>query len=872
MIKPIPKIISFCLALYLFLSTQVTATEDIYTIYNDSNTLKKTLDNGMTVVIHQIYKTPIAAINITVRTGSATEGKFSGSGISHLVEHMLFKGDSEKNIKNYNERIKLLGGSINGFTSHDYTSYEVTVPKEYVVDALKILKDIIGSPSFDALELKKEKGVILDEIRRNNDDPARLAFDLSWMLTFKEHPYKYPIVGYDDLFERLDKKDLEDYYSISYSPHRMILVISGDIKKRELLKEVVDIFGPLRRNFIPSFSNISEPLQLAQRQHIEYRPISLAHVVLSYRSASINDTAFYPLDILALVLGKGEDSILTKELRDKKKLVHQIVCQNYTLRDSGLFSVYFIADITKVNDAINAIVDELENIKINGISDADLNKVKEMATAELINALETAGGRAKDISISEAIANDYKFSQIYLKRLLDVTGEEAKSAANAYFKVDFLNTVLVLPELKEEAIVDADLTQQFGRKMTKEIMPNGMRILMCEDHSTPTCSMSVLFLGGVRAENNTNNGITYLVSKLLLDGTAKKTESDIKSEIESKGGDIENISGNNSFGVMLNLLSRDWRKGIEIISDIITNSVFSEERIQKEKTLALAAIKERDDDIIQSGLLLFKQNFFKEHPYRFDILGTINTVQNLNRTDIVNYYNSLGVPGNMVLAITGDINTNEVIGEVKNKFNAFKRIEPKLPRLPTSKIPEEKNEISHSMKKEQSLIIVGFPSVKLTDNERYIFEVIDSLMSGSNGRMFSNIRDKIGVAYALGSFFHPGLEPGYHVFYALVSRQNIDIVKEAILNEIKLLKDKTVSDEELEAAKRYLITSTMADLQSNKAFNLKIALDELYGLGYRNFETYNAKINSVTASQVKRVANQYFDLKKCLIIVIYGEG
>jgi zinc protease len=226
----------------------------------------------------------------------------------------------------------------------------------------------------------------------------------------------------------------------------------------------------------------------------------------------------------------------------------------------------------------------------------------------------------------------------------------------------------------------------------------------------------------------------------------------------------------------------------------------------------------------------------------------------------------------MVLTITGDINTDEVIQEVKNKFSTFKRMEPKLPKLSTPKIPDEKNEILSSIKREQSLVIVGFPSVKLTDNEKYIFEVIDSLMSGSNGRMFSNIRDKIGMAYALGSVFQPGLEPGYHIFYALTSRQNIDIIKDAIINEIKELKDKTVPDEEFEAAKRYLITSTMADLQRNKAFSLKISLDELYGLGYRDFETYNARINSVTPSQVKRVANQYFDLKKCLIIVIYGEG
>jgi len=323
---------------------------------------------------------------------------------------------------------------------------------------------------------------------------------------------------------------------------------------------------------------------------------------------------------------------------------------------------------------------------------------------------------------------------------------------------------------------------------------------------------------------------------------------------------------------MLNFLSENWQKGIEIMSDAIMNPVFSDESIQKEKALAFAAIKERDDSIVRSGLLSFKQNFFKEHPYRFDPLGTADTIQNLSRDEIINYSDSLGVPGNMVLTVIGDINSDEVIAEVKKRFNSFEEKEPRLPKPPLSQAPKEKKEISISMKREQSLIIIGFPSVKLTDNDRYIFEVIDSIMSGYNGRMFNNIRDKLGISYALGSLFQPGLEPGYHLFYALTSRENIKTVRAAILKEIKKLKDKPVPEEELEAAKRYLIASFMTESQRNAAFGLKISLDELYGLGYKHHQAYNDRINSITSSQVKRVANQYFNTGNCIIIIVLGEG
>lgn len=867
--KIIHKIISLGLTLCLLIITQVLAGGEFYT---DNNTLKRTLDNGMVVVIHELRKTPIASIDILVKAGSALEGRFSGGGISHLMEHMIFKGSSEKNIESHNERMKSLGGNINAFTCHDFTAYSATLPSENTVEALKILKDLIASPYFDALELKKEKEVILDEIRRNKDNPTRLASDLSWQLAFQEHPYKYPVIGYEDLLERLGKKDLEEYYSTRYSPDRMILTISGDIKRGELFKEVENIFGPLKRNFIPTLPNISEPPQLNQRNRIEYRDISLAHVGLSYKSASINDAALYPLDVIAIALGAGEDSILTKELRNKRKLVHYITCRNVTLRDSGLFYIYFTADYEKVNDAIDAILEELEKIKKDGVSDSDLKKAKTIVEADLINGLETAEGRTRDISTSEIIANNYNFSKSYLEEVSKVGLEEIKSVAKRCFKKEYLNTVRILPEERRERGISSDSSQDFNRKLIKEDMTNGMRILVCEDHSMPILSISAIFLGGVRAEDNTNNGISHLVSKLLLDGTKDRSEEEIKSEIESKGGSIQSFSGNNSFGIKITLLSKDWREAIEIISDVIMNPAFTDEKIEKEKSLTFAAIKARDDDIVRSGLLLFKQNFYKGHPYRFHPLGKIETIKNLRQNDIVNFYNSLCVPSNMVLAISGDINRDEVIQEVKKQFGSFEKEKLKLPNPPLPEKRKEKKEISRTMNKEQSLIIVGFPSVKLADSDRYIFEVIDSIMSGYNGRLYNNVRDKLGMGYALGSSFQPGLDVGCFFFYALTSRENIKTVKDAILKEIKELKDKGVREEELEAAKRYLITQTMRDLQRNETFGFKISLDELYGLGYKNFEIYDSKINSVSVGQVKRVANQYFNMKDRLIVIIYGKG
>lgn len=861
--------IYFIVSLFFLFSCRAYAEDSII---SDENTVRKVLDNGLTIVIHEIRKTPISSIDLVVKAGSAVEGSCPGGGISHLLEHMIFKGSSVKEGVDYDDMIKSLGGHINAFTSQDLTIYYAACPSEGTVEILKIIKGLVFEPYFDALELKKEKEVVLDEIRKNKDDPARLTSDISWQLVFQEHPYRYPIIGFEDLFERIGKKELEDYYLSRYSPDRMTLVIAGDVRKETLLKEIEAIFGPVKRNFVPDLPKIAEAPQLFQRDRVEYRNVSLAHVALSYKSASINDAALYPLDVASIVLGAGEDSILTKELRNKKRLVHHIACENFTLRDAGLFYIYFTAEPDKVNDAIASVLEEVEKIKSGGIGEADLNKVKTIVKAGRIFGLETAEGRARDISTSETVAKDYKFSEKYLEKLSLVAQEDIKYSVTNYLDRKSLNIVRVLPMPKETPAEAPAPPKDYGQKLSKEDMTSGIRIIVAENHATPNCSITAAFLGGVRSENEKTNGVSSITSKLLLDGTLNRDEESIKSEIESRGGGIYSFSGNNSCGIKINLLSEDWKKGIEILSDIIINPQFAEDKIEKEKSLAIAAIKERDDDIISSGLLLFKKNFYKKHPYGLHPLGTAESVANLKRNDILEFYNNIFTPPNLVLTVSGDVDTNSVAEEAKKQFASFEKREPKLPQELTFTVLKEKEEISLSMEREQSIIIIGFPSAKLTDSDRYVFEVMDAVMSGYNGRMYNKIREQLGMGYALGSSYQPGLDIGCYIFYALTARENIKTVEEAIFNEIKTLKDNLASDEELKAVKKFLITAKMQELEINEALGFDISLDELYGLGYKNFELYNEKINDVTAGQIKRAANQYFDMKNCLVVIIYGEG
>ncbi|MBU4376489.1 MAG: insulinase family protein, partial [Candidatus Omnitrophica bacterium] len=641
----------------------------------------------------------------------------------------------------------------------------------------------------------------------------------------------------------------------------------------EIYPEIEKVFSGVKRYFVNNEPDYTEPPQLSKRLEMENERIKLAHAALSYRSVSINDPSLYALDVLATILASGEGSILTKELRDNKKLAYFISCYNSTLRRNGLFFISFIAESGNVALAISEILKILEGIKKDGVARADLEKAKKMAAVDFLESLQTAQGRGMDLISSEALTNDYNFSQKYLERLNSVSTEDIKTAAGIYLDESKLNVALIMPEgfgSENETPVGGKMENNV-RNITHQALPSGVRVIICEDHSLPICTISAMFLGGVRFESKDCNGISNLASRLMLDGTSERNEEEIKAAIESLGGSIHSISGMNSFGITLNFASSDWKNALEILSDVIKHPVFDEIKIDKEKALALAAIKERDDSIVEYGLLLFRENFFKDSPYSRPVLGHAETVEAINKDGILNYYDSFTQPSLMVITATGDIDKEAFIAEVKKEFGSAKQADTKLPDIPVSLNAKTRDDIKSSMEREQSIILIGFPAVKITDPDRYAFEVIDSIMSGSDGRLFNNVRSRLGVSYSLGSIFMPGVDPGCHIFYVITSAKNISVAKDAILKEIKRLKTESIPEKELDAAKRYLIAKNITDIEENASINLKMALDELYGLGYNNFETYKDKISAITPGQIKRVTNQYFNTDDRLIVTIYGK-
>ncbi len=834
----------------------------------DNQPQKYILDNGLIIIIKEDHTTPIVALSCIVKAGSTTEGKLSGSGISHFVEHIFFKGTAERGVGDIARQIRDAGGEISAFTTFDYTQFNITVSRSYLNEALSILSDALSNSSFDPEELENERKVILNEIRQNEDEPDRYLSRLLWSTAYIRHPYHLPIIGYRELFLKLTRKDLLDYYHQKYIPDNIVLSIVGDIDSEETYLKVKEAFKNFQRENIDLYAVVSEPAQMSQREISEQRAVNLAHLYMGFHGPDITSTDLYAMDVLAIILGEGKSSRLNSQLKEKKQLVYSINAFSYTPRDPGIFGITALLEQENITAARQAIAEELDKVKQGDISEEELDKAKKTALSDYLFGLQTVENQARDLSTSEVFTGDFNFSERYIKGIDSVEINDIRQAAGKYLLPDNLTIALLVPKGAIGPAQDREAQKRTDSPIKKTVLNNGLILLLKENHSLPIVSIRVGLKGGVRAENQKDNGISLFTARMLLGGTKNRTKQDIAEQIELAGGAIASYSANNSLGISLDLLSSETETGIEVLMDILANSNFPPEEIEKTRKELIAEIKNNMENDFYVASKTLKSTLFKSHPYRFVNTGSPDSLAGLRRRDLERFYRQYVTTDNLVIAVFGDIDIKKIEDTVAKKSAGLNRRPMKKIKPPAeSKQNSERKAVKH-MDKSKAVLMLGFGGIAVDNNDKYVFGVITAILSGQAGRLFDVVREKSGLSYSVGSYNVLGLDPGYYVFYSMTTAENIDRANALLTEEIKLLKTQLVKSEELKRVKSALTGTQDIELQTNGALAFTSALDELYGLGYNNYKIYPDKINSVTPQDIIRVANKYFNPDTSAIITV----
>lgn len=851
------------------------------------------LENGLTVLLEENHAAPVVAVNVWVKVGSACEeeGEY---GLAHVHEHMVFKGTEKRGVGEIARIIESDGGDINAFTSFDETVYYVVIASRFLDTALDVLSDAMENSTFDPTELKKELEVVLEEIRRSEDSPSRNLSKRLFSETFTVHPYGRPVIGSNESVSSFTREKVINFYDKWYSPDNMVLVVVGDFDSSKVIPTIKEKFGTLKASKVPNCSIPDEPVQKEIKTFVFDKQIQEGYFSLAYHIPGVRNDDSPVLDVISNILGGGESSRLYRRVKEEKGLVTNIYSYSFTPQHTGLFVVGGTLDPKKSQAALPEIIKETYTLKYEPVSFEELSRAKVNIESSSVYAKETMQGQAQKLGYYEVEAGDYRYEDEYLRRVSQVTQEDIIRVARKYFKNSNLTAGFLMPtgqvtikneEIRRIANTSAEAVEQklslrsqelsegLSSDVKKFVLDNGVTVLIKENRAVPLFAARAALLGGIRFEDKNSNGIFNFMSEMFTRGTATRSAEDIAREIESIAGEVEGFSGRNSIGVSVAALSRNFDKAMDIFADVILNTSFPQEEIERARRDILSNINRERDNPVRTAINLFLETLYKEHPYRLNVLGTTETVSKIRRPDLIDFYSKYVRPSNMVISVVGNVNEKDVLATLENYFGKMTEKSFTPPQVKSEPPPSEirKEEISQK-EKAQTHIILGFQAPTLKDPDYYPFEVLNTIFAGQGGRLFLELRDKKSLAYTVTSFFTSGLEPGFFGVYIGCAPEKQEEAIQGMKEQLALILEKGITQEELKRAQNYLVGNFEIGLQQNSSQAAKIAFDELYGLGWDEYKHYPERIYSVTRNDVMRVAREYINLDKYTLAIVKPEG
>jgi len=866
-------------------ATEIKATQLAQHLY------KKTLDNGLTLLVKETPGKRAATVQFWVKAGSVYEGPDEG-GITHLIEHMIFKGTETLGPGALAETIEAFGGRINAYTSYEYTVYHATLSSRHWEKALEVLTDAVLHSTFDPEELEREKQVVLEEIRMRNDRPTSRLFQELMTSAYTVHPYRLPIIGTKESVAGFTRQDILDYMAKNYNAENFAVVIVGDVHFPQVLAKTRELLAALPKGGNGRPEMAREPMPAKANLFKLTEDVNQTNLALALPVARFADPDTPVLDVLAQILGQGETSRLYDSLRNEKQLVYRINGSAFTPHDPGLLEISATLEADKVEAALTAILEELFKLKYVPVSDEELQRAKTNLESDFVFNLERVEGQARVLGSFEFLAGDPREDD-YLEQIRAVSKEDILRVANHYFRGERLTAGLLAPQA---AVINLDVQGLTGiieraESLARIGVPtslvadtylpdvhhfqlaNGIRLLVREDHEVSTVGVHAVFPGGLRGETEATNGAFAFISELLPKGTKQMGARELAVAVGDMAGEIAGFNGKNTFGLRADFLARYFDQGMALVRDVLLTPAFEPAEAEKIRPELLAQLRQQEDSLPSLAFREFNRLLFSGHPYGLNTLGAEEALRGFTVDDLRRIYADHAVPDQMVLAVSGDVDPEKVWEKAKELFGDWQGKAAVTSDLAEEsflppELPGEPDFLTIPRDKEQTHIIIGFLGASLIDEDRFAVEVMENLLGGQSGRLFMELRDKESLAYSLSAFSLLGLDTGSFGVYIGTSPEKRDAAVQGVWRELQRLCQGLAGEEELQRAKNVVIGQYELGLQTHSAQSLEMALNEIYGLGQDFGNRYVEAVNKVDAEQVRRVAQKYIQPDHYVMVTV----
>jgi len=398
-------------------------------------------------------------------------------------------------------------------------------------------------------------------------------------------------------------------------------------------------------------------------------------------------------------------------------------------------------------------------------------------------------------------------------------------------------------------------------------LANGVRVITEAMPHVRSVSVGVWINAGSRSETPEQNGISHFIEHMLFKGTTRRSAEDIARSVDSIGGNLDAFTAKELVCFNTKVLDQHLSLAFDVLADLVLHPMFRAEDLEKEKSVILEEIKMEADSPDYLVHEIFSSNFWKDHPLGKPILGTPQTVKRFDRAMVQDYYSSIYVPANLIVTAAGNLTHERLVALVSEHFESLPPGKP----MPPDPVPGTHARLVLRNKKalEQVHLVLGVPSYALPHEERFACYVMNTLLGGGmSSRLFQNIRERQGLAYAVFSELSPYRDTGCMSIYAGTSTESAPKVVESIMQEFRQLKSETVGDEELRRAKDHLKGSLMLSLESTSSRMSNLARQEMYFAKFFTLDELVESIEAVTADDVQRIARTFFDPKQVALTVL----
>ncbi len=842
--------------------------------------LREVLPNGLTLLAQRDSSAPAVAVVTHVKAGFFDEPD-RWAGISHVLEHMFFKGTPSRAVGEVARQTKAAGGYLNAGTSYDYTTYYVTLPAAELGAALDIQADALQNALLDREELARELRVIIQEAKRKLDSPGSVAHETLHEVLFDRHRIRRWRIGTEAALEGFTREDVAGYYQSRYVPGRTIVAIVGDVDPAAALAAARRRYAAWPARVAGSDPSPQEPERRDVRARTLRGPITLAQLVLGWRTVPPLHPDAAALDLAAAVLGSGRGSWLYRAVR-APGLATGVSAYNYAPTEVGVFSVSAELEAERVPAALGEIAGAVLALRASGPSDDDVERARALLLARWARRLESMDGRASALAEAEAL-RDVALLDEEFTRLAAVTAAEVRSAAERYLRPDAVGAVVYLPEDRGAELDATALAAAFGVPAAARapggatpalrvppvngrpagrtdagvlhVPLDGVDLLVRRKTGVPAVTLGA-YVARTTAEAATEAGVGALALRSAIRGAGAYDAETLALAFERLGGSLGSSAATDWVGLGTSVMAEHLAPAAALVRLTLGEPRFEAGELTRERDLMIEEARQVADDTFRFPFQLAFRGAFGDGGYGLPTAGLEETLATLTPARTAEWHRTNVLGRRLAVVAVGDVDPAAAADQLAAVFRDWRGGAP-LPAVPERWQPAGAPvERVVELGKAQSAFAMLFPGPGRRDPARHAAEVWAAVASGLGGRLFDALREQRSLAYTVLAFTWQRGRAGALGTYIATSPEREAEAREAMLEELARFASEPVSAEELRGAIGYLAGQAVVQRQSASQVASEVLEAWMIGEGLAELEDPAAPFQRVTAEDVWRVARE----------------